>query len=534
MKERPIARRRALAGVLAACLPISACTKLGPEFLRPEAPVAEQWIETESPALKTQSADHSTWWQAFQDPALDRLIETAYRQNLSLRIAGIRVLEARAQLGIAVGSQYPQLQQAGGGIAYGAGSESVANTAAADLTFWDYDAGFDAVWELDVWGRFRRGIESADANLLASVASYDDVLVSLTAEVANAYVLIRTFEERLALARENVAIQERSLQITEVRFRNGLTTELDVQQAKALLTNTQASIPSLEAGRRQAGNALSTLLGLPPSDLRDILGNGGVIPSAPGEVAVGVPAELLRRRPDVRQAELQAATQSALIGVAKADLYPSFSLFGTIGLAASDGTRTTKSGSSGIDELFDIDSVTFGFGPSVTWNIFNYGRIKNNVRVQDARLEQLLVNYQETVLRAAREAEDAMVGFLRSRESSEFLDQSEKAAKRSVALALVQYRDGTADYTRVLDTQEFLVAQQDASTATRGEVARNLIAVYKALGGGWQIRRGNDFVPAETNKTMGERTDWGELLNPEAMQMPKPGEAGETMRSPDW
>jgi NodT family efflux transporter outer membrane factor (OMF) lipoprotein len=520
--------------MLAAALLAGGCTKVGPDFVKPEAQVAKQWIEKDDPRIDTAPAEHGAWWKVFGDPVLDRLVETAYRQNLSLRIAGIRILEARAQLGIAVGNTYPQQQSAVGGATYTNTSKNLANTATGDLSYWDFGAGFDAGWELDFWGKFRRGIESADANLYASVANYDDILVSLTAEVANTYVLIRTTEERLTLARSNVDVQERSLRITDVRFRNGVTTELDVQQAKSLLYNTQASIPRFETRRRQAQHALSTLLGMPPGELQQILDGPGTIPKAPAEVAVGIPAELLRRRPDVRRVELETATQSALIGVAQGDLYPHFSLFGTIGLAASDGTGTTRTGNSGIGELFDSDSLFFTGGPSVTWDIFNYGRIKNSVRVQDARLQQLIVNYENTVLGAAREVEDAMVGFLRTQEEVGFLADGEKAAKRSVDLALVQYRDGTADYTRVLDTQEALVLQQDELTAARGEIARNLIAMYKALGGGWEIRRGNDFVPAETKKTMGERTDWGELLGPEAMDVPKPGEASETFRRPDW
>jgi NodT family efflux transporter outer membrane factor (OMF) lipoprotein len=265
---------RTLAATLLGALVLSGCTKLGPEFVRPETKVNADWQPgAESPAesrvKQAADADYTRWWQAFGDPVLDQLIETAYRQNLSLQAAGVRILEARAQLGIAVGGLYPQQQQATGEALYNKGSKNVANTAAGgDFNFWNYGIGLGAAWELDIWGRFQRSVESADANVLASIANYDDVLVSLTAEVANAYVIIRTFEERLAIARANVEIQERSLQIADVRFRNGATTELDVQQARTLLANTRATIPDLEAGLQQARNALSTLLGLPPSRWR--------------------------------------------------------------------------------------------------------------------------------------------------------------------------------------------------------------------------------------------------------------------------
>ncbi len=525
--------------LVAVLVAMAGCTKLGPDFLRPEAPVAEKWIDAGASALKTDAPAAPAWWHAFNDPGLDRLIDTAYKQNYSLRIAGVRVLEARAQLGIAVGSRYPQLQRARAGATYVDISENAANTAAAntplaDLNFWQFNAGFDAAWELDFWGKFSRGVESADAALLATIASYDFVLVSLLAEVATAYVIIRTFEERLDIARRNVAIQARSLQIASVRYRNGLTTELDVLQARSLLKNTEATIPLLLSGQRRAQNALSILLGQPPGGIQAMLEGGSAIPSAPADVAVGIPAELLRRRPDVRQAELQAAAQSAIVGVAEAELYPSLTLLGTIGLATADGTSSTANGKSGVDDLFDLDSVQFIGGPAVTWNIFNYGRIKNNVRAQDARLQGLLVNYQNTVLSAAREFEDAAVGFLRSKEEAKFRTNSVVAAERSVKLALVQYRDGTSTYTRVLNTQSFLVRQQDLLTSTRGNVARNLIAMYKALGGGWELRKGKDFVPAEVSEQMGKRTDWGELLERDATDVPPPAEAADTLRSPDW
>jgi NodT family efflux transporter outer membrane factor (OMF) lipoprotein len=348
--------------------------------------------------------------------------------------------------------------------------------------------------------------------------------------------VIRTFEERLAIARKNVEIQERSLNIADVRFRNGATTELDVQQAKTLLFNTQATIPALEAGLRQSQNALSILLGKPPGTIQKILGQEGKIPAPPTQVAVGIPADLLRRRPDVRGAELQAAAQSALIGVAKADFYPSVALLGSIGLSATENSSTTASGNSGIGEWFTSSSLTYMGGPSVTWNIFNYGQISNNVRTQDARLQQLLVNYQNVVLQAAQEVEDSTVGFVRSQEQSRYLTESVTAALRSVDLAVIQYRDGAADYTRVLNTQQALIVQQDQSTVTRGDIARNLIAMYRALGGGWQMRAGRDFVPEATKDVMSQRTNWGDILTPEEAKtlIPPSTTPDDSYRWPDW
>ncbi len=525
-----------LASVLAVSLALAGCTMVGPDFEQPETEVNQDWIESDSPQLRQDKVpEYGAWWRSLNDPVLDRLVQTAYRQNLTLQAAGVRVLQARAQLGIAVGNLYPQQQQARAGIAYTSISDAIANSPDdIDRNFWTYDFGFDAAWEADIWGRFRRGIESADAQLLASIASYDDVLVTLTAEVANAYVVMRTLEERVRIAQENVEIQRRSLEIATVRFRNGATTELDVTQATTLLKNTEATVPTLQIGVRQARYAISTLLGMPPSTLDAMLGEGA-IPSAPPEVAIGVPAELLRRRPDVRTAELQAAAQSANIGIATADLYPAFSLFGSIGFQAGDGTNSAGRGGTGFSKLFTGGAFTVQAGPSMQWNIFNYGRIKNNVRAQDAAFQQLIANYQNTVLEAAGEAESAMVGFLKSQEAVIFLADSVKAARRSVELSLVQYRDGAVDYQRVLDSQNSLVDQQDRLANSQGEVPRNLVAMYKALGGGWEIRAGQDLVPEPVRQQMAERTDWGQLLNPEEVEnIESPAEAARNRRQIDW
>lgn len=525
----------AVAGALGLMLLLAGCAKVGPDFVKPDAPIAEQWTETGELQLNAAQTDHANWWNAFNDSVLDQLIDEAYKQNLTLQIAGLRILEARAQLGLAVGSAWPQQQQAQLNATYSSPSDNTAGSAGIPST-WNYGVGLSVGWEIDFWGKFRRGIESADANLLASIADYDTVLVSLTADVANTYVVIRTLEERLAIARENVGIQERSLNIADVRFRNGATTELDVQQAKTLLFNTQATIPALEASIRQAENALSILLGKPPGTIQKILGSDGKIPLPPTEVAIGIPADLLRRRPDVRGAELQAAAQSALIGVAKADFYPSVALLGSIGLSATQSSTTTASGKSGIGEWFTGDSLTYMGGPSITWNIFNYGQISNNVRTQDARLQQLLVNYQNVVLRAAQEVEDSTVGFVRSQEQARFLTESVTSALRSVDLAVIQYRDGAVDYTRVLNTQQSLILQQDQSTIARGDIARNLVNMYRALGGGWQLREGKDFVADSAKDQMNKRTNWGDLLTPDAEETAVPPRTmpDDGYRWPEW
>jgi NodT family efflux transporter outer membrane factor (OMF) lipoprotein len=536
-KTRPTVRRAssilARLPVLMNVLLITACA-VGPDYIKPPAPEPKAWIEKENPKIKSEPADFSQWWTVFNDPVLNTLIEKAYQQNLDLRAAGIRILEARARLGIATGSLYPQVQQGRGALHYLDLSKNQGNTLPSqDFDYSEANLGFDVGWELDFWGKFRRAVESGMGNLDAFIANYDDILVTLTAEVARTYVLIRTLEGRLQIAHENVRIQERSLQIAQIRFKGGEVTELDAAQAKSLLRDTQALIPRLEISLRQAKNALSVLLGQLPSELNEILGRPKPIPAVPAEVAVGVPAELLRRRPDIRAAERLVAAQSGLIGVTKADLYPAFSLFGQIGFRASDSFRTAvdPAGSS-LSNLFDSDSVEFMGGPAFTWNLFNYGRIKNQVRVQDARFQQLVVNYQNTVLRAAQEVEDAMVAFLRKQQEVLFLSDSVEAAKRSVEISMIQYREGLVDYQRVLDTQRFQAQEQDLLTSTTGDVALNLVGMYKALGGGWQIREGKDFVPEEIKAEMVKRTDWGGLLSPEKFATP-PDEERLKWQAPD-
>ena len=466
---------------------------------------------------------------------LDRLIALAYHNNPDLKIAGLRVLEARAQLGIAAGTPYPQVQQAVGGATYTQGSENAANTAGgADLRYWEYSAGVNVGWELDFWGKFRRGIESADANLLGSIAAYDNALVLLVAQVADTYVAIRNAEAQLQVARDNLAIQQRAVQITEARFRGGDVGELDVLQARTQLLGTQATIPPIETGLQQARNALGTLLGRPAGSLAELLGpTPGVIPAAPQSIATGAPTDLLRRRPDVRQAELAAATQSAAVGVAEADLYPSFGLSGFLGVVAADGTNTTRSGNSGVGQLFSANSLTFIGGPYFSWNILNYGRIRNNVRVQDARLQQLLENYQSTVLNAVKEVEDGMVAFLRSREQEQILADTEAAAQRSLKIANVGYREGFSDFQRVLDAQGALLRAQQSYVAARSTTVSSAIGIYRALGGGWEIRAGHGFVDEATAETMRQRTDWGDLLQPQATEPPLKGQGG-GWASPDW
>jgi NodT family efflux transporter outer membrane factor (OMF) lipoprotein len=488
----------------------SACTTVGPDYKKPSTEVERQWLEVSDPKITNEALVDPKWWSVFSDPVLNELIETAREQNLTLRSAGLRILEARAQLGIALGSKYPQLQQFSGDASrVKLPKNATDNIPLLDDSFALYNLDFTLAWEIDFWGRFKRLIESAAASLDASVANYDTVMVALVAEVARTYALIRTFETRRAIARDNVTTQQESLKIAEIRFRGGAVSELDVQQAKSLLNNTQSTIPVLEISLKQLKNALAVLLGLTPGELGDRLGPGA-IPTAPPQVALGMPQDLIRRRPDIRRAERTLAAQSAQIGFAVSDLYPAFTLGGVIGLG------TSSIGGKGAGDLFDSDSLSgnafFGF----TWDVFNYGRLKNNVRLQDALFQQLLIDYQNLVLQAQGEVENAIVAYLRTHDQVRFLDQAVSAAKRSVDLATIQYREGAIDYNRVLTTMDVLLQQQDALAAATGSIATNLIATYKALGGGWQVRgdtKIDDLIPEQTKVEMRERTKyWKKVL----------------------
>jgi NodT family efflux transporter outer membrane factor (OMF) lipoprotein len=469
--------------------------KLGPNHHPPRASVAGDWIDRDDLRVISQPPAHPDWWSVFQDPVLNNLVDTAYRQNLTLREAGFRVMEARYQRAITAGNLLPQSQT----IDTGYTREQISVVQQPFLLpipgmfsrhFSAWSLAGNLSWELDMWGRFRRAVEAADADLDASVHEYDEVLICLIAEVVTAYVDIRTFEQRLLYARENVRIQEGSLELAEVRAREGKTDGTSVHLSKSNLEGTRASIPQLEVGLRQANNSLCTLLGIPPTDLSLSTGEGVGIPSAPAEIAVGIPADLLRRRPDVRAAERQVAAQSAEIGIAMADLYPSISVTGQISTQAEE-----------FRNLFAPLSLGGAIGPSINWNVLNYGRIKNNVKLQETRLYELVTSYQNTVLNANQEVEDALVSFLRTQEQVQSLARSAEETERALDLALIRFKEGESDFTGVFVLQADLSQKQDQLAAAKGNVAGNLISVYKALGGGWEIRCRHCYDLASTART---------------------------------
>ncbi|HEY2841877.1 MAG TPA: efflux transporter outer membrane subunit [Pirellulales bacterium] len=487
---RPTERsRRALSSFLLLLIcAITGCTslreyvgngfKVGPNYKRPPAPVASEWIDADDKRVRSQESEEiAHWWNVFRDPVLDELVADAYRQNLTLREAGFRILQARANYGYAVGTFFPQQQYMSGDYLRNAISTEAANRPFVLQRFYNQnDLGFTLAWELDFWGRYRRAIEAADAELNASVEDYDDVMVTLLGDIATAYVNMRIYEAQIAYTQANVQLQQQTLTIATARFKGGLVTELDVDQAQSILSQTEAQIPQLEISLRLATNNLCVLLGLPTEDLRKRM-RAMPIPTTPVEVAVGIPADLLRRRPDVRRAERHAAAQAARIGIAESDFYPHISINGTItGQAAN------------FNDLLNSKALQGGVGPGFQWNLLNYGRILNNVRAQDALFQQLVVHYQQTVLTADQEAENGLVMFLRSQEQARYMAESVAAAQRAVVIAVAQYKGGLVDFNRVSLVEQNLVTQQNSYAQAFGAIASGLVQTYRALGGGWEIR----------------------------------------------
>lgn len=482
--------------------------KVGPNYQTPPSQVASTW-SVPSTATNLAAAD-AFWWRQFQDPVLDQLIQRAHQNNLSLQSAGVRILQARAQLNQAIGELFPQQQGISAGItAYRLNESAQSLGNGLSSSFAMDQALFSATWEIDFWGKFRRGIESDRAAFLETVAAYDDALVTLIADVATSYVNIRTFQERLRVAQQNVESQQESLRVATAQFNAGETSELDLRQASALLEQTRAQIPRLQNSLLQTRNGLAVLLGETPDHVQQYLGATGAIPQAPTQVMIGIPHDLLRRRPDVRAAGFTAASQSALIGVARANMLPALSLTGAFGVSGNNA------GNNSLSDMFLWQSRAAQGGASLVWPIFNYGRLINQVRVQDAVFQQAVLNYQNTVLTAQQEVENGLSSFITEQQALAHLNAAAQAARRSAELSLIQYKAGESDYTTVLTADQTVLTVEDSVVSSQGSVVLAVISIYRALGGGWELRTGQDVVSDPLKAEMARRTDWGRLLNPQ-------------------
>jgi len=480
----------------------SSCT-VGPNYKTPDAKVSDQWLANPAIAPHATGAAEIYWWRTFNDPVLNQLVEISLKQNLSLQAAGVRILETRATLNKSIGNLFPQQQGISSQSDYSKISSKTPG-AAADYT--SSQTLFAASWEVDIWGKYGRQIESDRATFLGTVAAYDDVMVTLIADVASAYINIRALEERIRVAQKNVEAQQESLRIATAQFKAGETNERDAQMASVQLAQTQAQVPIMKETLRQVKNGLAVLLGETPEAVDKYLGGQSRMPVVPATVAVGIPKDLLRRRPDVRVAGYTAASKSALIGVARAQMYPSLTLSGSFGSVGD------KDGLS--PGLFSWQNTAANAGAGIVFPIFNYGRLENEVRVQDARFEQALLNYQSTVLTAAKEVEDALATFNYQQEAVSFLTNAVTAAQRSADLAMMQYKSGETDYTTVVSAQQSALATEDALATAQGNVGLGLIATYRALGGGWEVRDGRDVISDEVKAEMAKRTNWGKMLEP--------------------
>jgi multidrug efflux system outer membrane protein len=479
---------------------LTGCT-VGPNFERPSEQVPAEWAgplppapEALAPMLEEEELAH--WWTVFEDPTLTSLVERAVRSNLDLMQAEARIRQARAVRRIAVSGMGPTLDGTGsyrrsrseGTLSGGSNAPGSAGAGTKEFILDQYQAGFDAAWEADIFGGVRRGIEAADSDLQATLENRRAVLVTLTAEVARNYIDLRAFQQRVVIAGRNLLAQEHSAGLTRKRFEGGFASGLDVANAEALVATTAAQIPVLEASARRSIYSLGILLGMEPGALLQELSQTSAIPPTPPSVPVGVPSDLLRRRPDIRRAEAEIHAATARIGVATADLFPKFTISGSIGVQASD-----------FSTWFNWASRVWSIGPAVNWRLFETGRIRANIEQQKALEEQAILSYRQIVLTALREVEDALITSVKEDEHRRALIEAVAANQRAVELATTLYTEGQTDFLNVLAPQQSLLSSEDAVAQSTQTLSTNLAALYKALGGGWteseSSLQGNDTNP---------------------------------------
>jgi multidrug efflux system outer membrane protein len=450
---------------------ILGCT-VGPNYQKPEPSIPTNWAETERVGITTSPAEVVSWWTLFGDEELDSLIDRAVRSNKNLKLAEARIREARAQLKIAGSQAFPVLDTSGSYTHLRQSENTPTSQPGADYSL--FQAGFDASWEIDLFGGVRRAVEAAKADLAASEEDRRDVLVTLLAEVATNYLEVRGNQRRIAIARENIEGERQTLELTRGRFEAGLGNILAVTQSEALLATTEAKVPPLEISVRQAIHRLAVLLGLEPEALLGELLREGYIPPVPPEVPIGLPSELLRRRPDVRRAERELAAATARIGVATAALFPSFSLTGSLGLQSAK-----------ISDLVTPGSRLWTLGSVLQWPLFDAGKIRATIEVQNARQEQALLSYENTVLTALEDVESAIVIYSRDQETRRSLVGEVQANRRAVEISREMYVKGLVDFLNVLQSEGSLYQSEDQLVQNEQGVSTDLVGLFKALGGGW-------------------------------------------------
>ncbi len=485
---------------------------VGPDYKEPNQSVSNHWKKTNS-SVNEKLFKNPEWWESLHDPTLVQLIHQGYTYNLSLQSTGVNVLQARAQLAQSVGQLYPQQQAITGNYTYDRiGGGSLQGLLPTNIT--TASLGFSVNWELDFWGKYRRAILSNNATFLASIAAYDNALITLTADIANAYIKIRTIQAQIKVLQTNIDVQQYGLKLVDVRYKSGQTSLMDVEQAKTELAETQAKLPTYRAQLQVQKDALSILLGEIPNQLDGRLNSHVSIPTVPVSVAVGIPKEMLARRPDIYQARLEAVAQSEKIGATKANLFPALSLNGTFAFAANN------IGSSSVNDIFHWSNRTITAGPGLNWPILNYGQITNAVRAQDAAFQRALLNYMNLVLKAQSEVQDNITMLIESKLARQSLIKANLAATKTLKLALIRYKEGETDFTPVLYAEQQQLRVQSSLINAEGDIPQAFVALYRSLGGGWEIRRGNDVIPDNIKREMAARTNWGDLLKPTEHQMP--------------
>lgn len=506
---------------------------MGPDFKVPRSEVEKQWAVRKAVSGKPYGTPEIFWWKSFDDPTLTHLVELAYENNLSLQMAGMKIIQERALLSHGIGELFPQHQGVMGGYNFtylpglsnistdnlgslsgsafgpiinqilqrlGMSSSSIPSVSASPYNVFN-SYTFYSSWELDFWGKYRRKIEADKDSYLASVASYDDSLVTVIGDVASNYVNMRTYEEEVKITLENVKVQQESLRIATARFKGGQVSQLDVTQAQTELAKTEAGIPTLQNNIQQCKDALAVLIGKTPSDIDPLL-KPGKIPVVPPDLTAGIPRDLVRRRPDVRSAALQAAAKSAYIGINIAVMLPAFSIKGFFGSGSSNvGTQQLTS-------LLNWQNSFVNASTGVSQPLFNYGQLINNVRTSVAEAQAAIVNYQNVVLTAQQEVENGLSGYYYGKKNLFFLGEAVKAAKQSTKLAMVRYMEGQTDYTTVLTAEQQQLLVENSYAGSQGATICGVIAAYRSLGGGWQIRNGHDVISEDEKKQMTERTMW--------------------------
>jgi len=463
---------------------LTGCAAVGPNYAMPETTVSATWHTRLKGGLTEEEMNPqtlATWWTTFDDSELSSLIHRAVAKNLDLKKAQAKVCEARARRGIATANMFPTLNFSGSDTWSRSKKDTVpGETSQLYSTNFNelYSTSFDSGWEIDIFGGIRRSIEASEADLQASQENLHDVLVSLLGEVALNYIEVCTFQARLATVNENIDAQNETYQLTLWRYQAGLSDELAVQQARYNFESTCSQIPALHTGLEEAMNRIAVLLGEQPGKVHEELEKSEPIPVPSLKTAVGVPAETIRRRPDVRRAERELAAQTARVGVATADLYPKFTLNGSIGVEALSFDKLTGN-------LSSSNSWALSGGPRISWAIFDAGAIRQNIKVQSALQEQALIQYESAILCALEDVENALTSYADEQSRMDNLREATQAAKTAVELAQNKYQAGLADFSNVLDAQRSLLSFQDQMTQSNGTVTSNLIRLYKALGGGW-------------------------------------------------